>query len=474
MKKKIALLLVTIMALSSLTACKSATSLETTSKDVISEEAVATESLEEEIPLEPLLWVPLGRLGTHSELRSAVNSYLGINSVSDSEFYRNPITHNMGEVNTTAFMIATNLHYKGIFIVEAPLLKFASIGAENYEDIEETDVIAPYATINAYFELLPDQEEGMFNGNKELSRAEAMTLLMRATTPVNEVQMPETNADFTSMVGENIYTDYAAPMNQYSYLNTSNGLNKETFNATMTKGEYICLVTNVLRADYIKYITLLNREDRYTDTSDITITTVADAGNITLSEAIADASKGVPSDMYETFKLALKNHYLLESSFSDWDSAITKAEAVKIFTEMAVYYSLGAGSGIYTGSQEIFAEYAISKLPRVMETGEWETHAQWSQYAKSQGADFAGEWCWYYENGSAAGDNPSYCVYMNEESPLYKMVYFVGDMLPDGGGQYCGTGEEFKAMMGQGIVDEALKQGLEVEYRDDETVIILD
>ena len=36
---------------------------------------------------------------------------------------------------------------------------------EYYADIDADYANAPYATINAYFELLPDQEEGQFDGD---------------------------------------------------------------------------------------------------------------------------------------------------------------------------------------------------------------------------------------------------------------------------------------------------------------------
>lgn len=85
------------------------------------------------------------------------------------------------------------------------------IANNEYTDIEENQGVS--AVINAYFELLPDQEDGQFDGDATISRAQAMTLVMRATTPVNEAQAPEEDADFTKAVGETQYTNFAAPMN---------------------------------------------------------------------------------------------------------------------------------------------------------------------------------------------------------------------------------------------------------------------
>lgn len=77
-----------------------------------------------------------------------------------------------------------------------------------------------------------------FQGHKQ-------ALLMRATTPVNEAQAPEEDADFTKAVGETQYTNFAAQMNEYTYLNTSTGLNDKTFNTTMSRGEYIYHVNQI-------------------------------------------------------------------------------------------------------------------------------------------------------------------------------------------------------------------------------------
>lgn len=109
-------------------------------------------------------------------------------------------------------MVLKNEDVNVYFNTETALEALANMASEHYADIEVDDLSAPYATINAYFELLPDQEEGQFDGDATISRAQAMTLLMRATTQVNEAGSPVVDADFTSKVGESKYTDFAAPM----------------------------------------------------------------------------------------------------------------------------------------------------------------------------------------------------------------------------------------------------------------------
>ena len=48
------------------------------------------------------------------------------------------------------------------------------MAADNYTDVDVDGANAPYAAINAYFGLLPDQEDGQFDGDATISRAQAM------------------------------------------------------------------------------------------------------------------------------------------------------------------------------------------------------------------------------------------------------------------------------------------------------------
>lgn len=533
-----------------------------------------TETISEDIAsqLESLPWIQLSSLETHPELRAAFEEYLGITGTTgnkEGHLYYNPSTSEK-EQNVTLYMALQNPEFKNIFALEAPMTKFGEIAAEHYTDVEPDDLLAPYATINAYFELLPDTEAGTFNGDSSISRAQAMTMVMRATTSVSESQEPETDADFTAKVGYNIYTDFAAPMNQYSYLNTENGLTESNFNTAMSKGEYICLVSNYIHEDYLKGLERYGYLDLYADTSSVEISTVSDAGNISLAEAIADAAQGVPSDMYETFKTAIKNGYITEAELEDWDSAITKAEAINYFISMVYNYTLQSGDGITSdfksenndiieNETQVDTETTDNSLiddsesdstltsdksnendvaepadkdktddkqddtnkdkdkdtssnskpsdkndkdttssgsnnssssnsstsnktekpvqdghesKEIMDSkwgeinGAWDAEHQWTMYARSQGADSTSGWCWIYENGSAAGNQPTYAVYMKEDDPLYGTVYHVGDYLPSGT-RLCGTGEEYKAMLEQDIVDGAIESGLDVYEGDD-------
>ena len=466
------------------------------------EKATATE-IGSESKVELLPWLQLSSLETHKELRSAFEKYFNITGKTGNKegtLYYNPATQT-AEQNVTYLMATQNSAISQYLLSEGYMGEIGELVGDTYTDVETDSPEAPYAVINSYFELLPDQEDGKFDGDSTISRAQAMALVMRATTQVNEAQAPEENKDFTDKVGETTYTNFAAPMDEYSYINTSNGLNEKSFSSTMTRGEYIALVTNYLRANYLAEIEANGYVDNYSDTSSVSITTVKDAGDIKYQKAINDADKGVPTDLYNTFKVAIANGYLTEDTLSDWDSALTKADALELFTTMATNayntYQLysdyidpvtattdstdsstseadapRAETGAYLvtdedGNAVLKEEYEIENSKWADINGKWDAVHQWSLYAQSQGADGAAGWCWTYDHGKAAGDQPSYAVYMKEGSPDYGKVFHVGDYLPDGT-QFCGTMEEYKDVLVKEGVEAFKEQGANV-YTDENT-----
>ena len=481
MKRKTILALITVCILS-FASCGKQETIEPTVEST-ENGAVPDYDSTEDSKVELLPWLQLASLETHPELRTAFEEYVGVTGTTGNKegiLYYNPATQK-AEQNVTLYMATKNSAMSAYFANIDAMTKFGEIAAENYTDIDVDDVDAPYATINAYFELLPDQEEGQFDGDATISRAQAMALLMRATTQVNEAQAPEEDADFTKAVGETQYTNFAAPMNEYTYLNTSTGLNEQSFNGTMTKGEFIALVTNYIRADYVATLKESGYTDLYSDTSDVTMSTVSDAGDIKYSEAISDASKGAPTDLYETFKLAIKNGYLAEADLEDWDSALTKADAISLFITMATNYTSNIGNTLYsqyqtpttdTSSSDATSE-TLSENAEITNSkwadinGAWDAVHQFTLYAREQGADYTDGWCWCYDHGKGAGDQPSYAVYMKEGDPLYGTVYHVGDYLPDGT-QFSGTNDEWEAFIKQDM-ERILTEDGSISFKDPET-----
>ena len=105
--------------------------------------------------------------------------------------------------------------------------------------------------------------------------------------------------------------------------------------------------------------------------------------------------------------------------------------------------------------------------------GAWDAVHQFTLYAREQGADYTDGWCWCYDHGKGAGDQPSYAVYMKEGSPDYGKIFHVGEYLPDGS-QFCGTNDEWEAFIGEDLKRVYEDAGYEVTEEDGAYVIHID
>lgn len=411
-----------------------------------------------------LPWLQLSSLETHPELRQAFEELLGITKEDDGTKSGIVYTDENGDrnQNNTLFNALGNTNFTINYISDAEQIsQIDDIANSEYTDIEENQGVA--AVINAYFELLPDAEEGQFDGTATISRAQAMTLVMRATTPVNEAQAPETDNDFTSAVGETQYTNFAAPMNAYTYICTKNSLTDKTFNTTISRGEYIYMLTKYIYGDsYAERMADVGKEDE-TLSDDLSLTTVKDGGDITFQESVSNPENGLPTEMYNTLARAVALGFITEDALN-WDEGLTKADAIDLFIDAAeTYYANSmfatakAGTPEPTNSEGLTVD-EVSALDvdyidnLVDELGyEGDIFTKYDAYVKDQGADeLCGAWLIYYY-GSAAGDKRSYAINQRtgEKMVAGPYSYFYGSSAgEDGSSPFWGTdktypGDEF-------------------------------
>ena len=423
------------------------------------EYAVPDYDTTEDSAVELLPWLQLSSLETHPELRSAFEELLGITKEDDGTKSGIVYTDENGDKNqnNTLYNALGNNNFTINYIRDAEQIeKLEEIANNEYTDIEENQGVS--AVINAYFELLPDQEEGQFDGDATISRAQAMALLMRATTQVNEAQAPETDNDFTAKVGETQYTNFAAPMDEYAYLNTENGLTDKTFNTTMSRGEYIYLLTKYIYGDtYAQRMEEAGKEDESLST-DVKLTTIKDGGDISLQDAINNVENGLPTDMYQTLARAVALGFITEDNLN-WDEAITKSEAITLFIDAvdtayanSMFITASEGTSEATNSEGLTVDEAVTAdveyMDKLVESGNYEgdIFTQYDAYVKDQGADaYDGAWLIYYY-GSAAGDQRSYAI---NQRTGEKMVagpdsYFYGTSLDDDGAEpFYGTDKTY-------------------------------
>lgn len=345
------------------------------------EYAVPEYDADEESKVELLPWLQLSSLETHPELRTAFEELLGVTGTTGAKsgiIYLN--SGDITEQNNTLFMALGNTTFMNNYIRnEDQQSKIEEIANNEYTDIEDNQSIP--AVINAYFELLPDQADGQFDGSATISRAQAMTLVMRATTPVNEAQAPEEDADFIKAVGETQYTNFAAPMNEYTYLNTENGLNDKTFNTTMSRGEYIYMLTNAIFNDaYAEMLATVGKTDESL-AEDVSLTTIKDGGDITFQEALNNPENGLPTEMYKTLARAVALGFVTEDTLN-WDEAITKSEAINLFIDATEVYQ--------SNIKEVRDDMGLGETPpyEVVDQGDYpdnrsDHQAAWDNYKET-------------------------------------------------------------------------------------------
>ena len=197
-----------------------------------------------------------------------------------------------------------------------------NLGVDNEEEYHT----AFLAGLNAYYNLLPDTEQGKANMNESLTRKEFMAMVYRADTPVQEVKEDK---DFTDAVGESEYNVYAQNLNNNSYLSTDSGdLNETTYNSAISRAEAIYILTSRYYRDDLSKINTNNINVKFTDAKDNGMSgqDKLDA----LNESIKDADKGLPTELYAGLAVASERNIINPELDTRWDESLTKEEALQL------------------------------------------------------------------------------------------------------------------------------------------------
>ena len=305
---------------------------------VLSGETSEVETSEVEIIEEQakeLVWTYLARMSTYSDVRKEVNSALEIVDNTGSIYVDLEGNH---ELNNTLYNALRNDTFvnKQLNNEETVELLRDSV-LDVFTDVEYADAMA--AMFNSYWDLLPEfngEETTEFNGSAPLTRAQAMTLVMRATTQVTEDGKPKSNAEFEKAVGDTPYTDFAAYLNDNCYINTDdNSLTEENFNGTMTRAEYIYMVMKTVYGDEINTF----------DVSKVAMSDCVDGGSIsseqgytsnngralTLEFMLNNPDGGLETSLYKAVAKAVD--LAIITAETRWDEPVTKTEAIEILVD---------------------------------------------------------------------------------------------------------------------------------------------
>lgn len=262
-------------------------------------------------------WTPVGELTDHAELRASIDKYLGVTGEGKSK--QGSLYTNIKGKNdyNNVFSVAMNnstvekaLNTNKNFIANAACNSYTDL------DIDDEEKCVNMA-LNAYFNLLPDGTEA--NADASLTRAQFMAMVMRADTPVTEIQ---TDTAFEKSVGQSEYNKYAQSVNKDSYLT----LNNQLYNSSMTRAEAVYTIVSRYYADSLKNAS--SSASCYTDAKDGGAVAKSDRASA-LNNSISNPDSGMDRELYKSLCVA-KEKNLLTSARSRWDEAITKNEAIAL------------------------------------------------------------------------------------------------------------------------------------------------
>ena len=300
-----------------------------------SENAVS-ETESEDQSTQSLDWTELGLLETNPDLREAFEKIFKVTGEAGNKegiIYEVPqeddaVTYTYDNNNTLAVALH-NYNFRSLY--DSKSTEIADTARSNYLDLdEEDDSVCVAVAINTYFNLLPDTNDGDSNPNETLTRAQAMAVIMRATTPVSDsLQLDES---FTSAVGDTEYNLYAQSLNDAAFLNTTDGsLDATSYTGKMTRGEAIYLLMNKFFHDSIDGASAKYPGLTFDDCIDGGEYTADSNANVLKQMLDESSTHKVDSRIYNAMVLA-QFYGIINAGESNWDAAITKAEFINMLT----------------------------------------------------------------------------------------------------------------------------------------------
>lgn len=262
-------------------------------------------------------WTPVGALTDHAELRASIDKYLGVTGEGKSKqgsLYTNIKGKN--DYNNVFSVAMNNSAVKKALNTNKNFIANAACNSYTDLDIDDEEKCVNMA-LNAYFNLLPDGTEA--NADASLTRAQFMAMVMRADTPVTDIQ---TDTAFEKSVGQSEYNKYAQSVNKDSYLT----LNNQLYNSSMTRAEAVYTIVSRYYADSLKNAS--SSASCYTDAKDGGAVAKSDRASA-LNNSISNPDSGMDRELYKSLCVA-KEKNLLTSARSRWDEAITKNEAIAL------------------------------------------------------------------------------------------------------------------------------------------------
>lgn len=298
---------------------------------------------------EPLEWIELDQLQTHSSLRRNFDDAFGI--VRFDVGSKNGVMYSDLDGNWTGNNTLYNAFKNRTFVedywnngkVKSTLAGYAR---EEFSDVNSDDV-AVVAGMNAYYNIIPSAADGTSGLSANATRAEAMGAIFRADTPVESV---EANAEFATAVGDSEWNIYAQDLASYSWLDYTNGsLNSDNYNGFITKAEFVYMLMNRYFPDEMNSA-IANISGKTVAEKQGFISTDKETGNVTYGHAwqayvLQYGLSNEKAELQEQLSAALQlaNSKGIVQSTSDWRNPIMKYDVVNMLIK--TYEVMGESSG---------------------------------------------------------------------------------------------------------------------------------
>ena len=358
-----------LLIASQLTGCAS-----TTQKEMLqminNQEAITIEIAEplnqEQGTERELNWVELATLQTYPEFREEFDDILnitahGTNGKNGIIYVAPDGTHTNN--STLHYAFQNQKFIDNVWNNTETTTQIINAIKSNYVDVE-TDQHAILASINAYFNIFADTEEGYFNANQTLTRAEFYGGAYRAQNPVAELEQDIEFEMAVDAVGENPDTIFASQMQDKIYLGIESGsLDAVNFNSTITRAEAIYTLVTTYYAD--EYNTITGKEKCYSDcknggniAKDLKFIEKDKATGETtykkywqsyeLSYTLQYPNKGLPTNLYKAMVVAYNHNLIPTNTESNWNDGLTKGDALNLIIN--VYEDLGTTTNADRGA----------------------------------------------------------------------------------------------------------------------------
>ena len=298
---------------------------------------------------EPLEWIELDQLQTHSSLRRNFDDAFGI--VRFDVGSKNGVMYSDLDGNWTGNNTLYNAFKNRTFVedywnngkVKSTLAEYAR---EEFSDVNSDDV-AVVAGMNAYYNIIPSAADGTSGLSANATRAEAMGAIFRADTPVESV---EANAEFAAAVGDSEWNTYAQDLASYSWLDYTNGsLKSDNYNGFITKAEFVYMLMNRYFPDEMNSA-IANISGKTVAEKQGFISTDKETGNVTYGHAwqayvLQYGLSNEKAELQEQLSAALQlaSSKGIVQSTSDWRNPIMKYDVVNMLIK--TYEVMGESSG---------------------------------------------------------------------------------------------------------------------------------